>query len=577
MSMETHVFFRGTLPSKAAVSREMKELGLPFSIAPATGSLETQNGFMPMRRRGEETGVEFSVYADHFAVEEFADVGVDPSFERRASLRWGGDLQEAVAGMSVAAALAKLANGVVFDEAEGRLLSADDAVAIALQNLQALLKPEDKKRRGTGPADLKHYLKPLLKQRSDLVLVGRLLIIRPVRHLLRGALFGRSGDKYRFNVWRFLRPLFPVEDGNLFFHAELREDWTVWQPHFQALVFDSLAEDVFDAVGRITSLAHFRGDLGNGDYGFRARFEASVTALVLAGERERAAELIDLTLAGAEEDSYLHYLAGKQRALLERDLASLCAEFRSKEAEEAKALNLGDVWEPTPFPAEVPEPERAQRCDDPPFITTPWIPRPPRLVEAPPDLVSEVRFARGVLRRRDGVMMLVALTREEAEELHRTRQDYALATRLSDGHLLVLRHHTRWSPHDPDQPTNPNFVPSRSFYLEVHGPRERLLQGHFDEDLHQVGLMRMWSVDVYEPRTQHNVWSALNEVERRTKIIRDHRIDPLGYEERLMTDSDIELCQFQEPRFGDFDALWQRLQTYLHNEGFGTLRENFEC
>jgi hypothetical protein len=77
MSMETHVFFRGKLPTKAALSRAMKELGFPFSITPSTGSLEQQSGFMPMKRRGEETGVEFDVYSDHAAVEEFADVGVD--------------------------------------------------------------------------------------------------------------------------------------------------------------------------------------------------------------------------------------------------------------------------------------------------------------------------------------------------------------------------------------------------------------------------------------------------------------------------------------------------------------------
>ena len=131
MSMETHVFFRGKLPTKAALSRAMKELGFPFSITPSTGSLEQQSGFMPMKRRGEETGVEFDVYSDHAAVEEFADVGVDAGFERRASLRWGGDFQEAVAGMSAAAALAKLMSGVVFDEAEDRILSADDAIAVA--------------------------------------------------------------------------------------------------------------------------------------------------------------------------------------------------------------------------------------------------------------------------------------------------------------------------------------------------------------------------------------------------------------------------------------------------------------
>src|SRR6266540_3059687 len=64
MSTETHVFFRGKLPTKAALSRAMKELGFPFAIKPATGSLEQQSGFMPMTLRREETGVEFDVFND---------------------------------------------------------------------------------------------------------------------------------------------------------------------------------------------------------------------------------------------------------------------------------------------------------------------------------------------------------------------------------------------------------------------------------------------------------------------------------------------------------------------------------
>src|SRR6187200_214228 len=103
MSMETHVFFRGKLPTKAALSRAMRELGFPFSISPSTGSLERQSGFMPMKRRGEVTGV-------------------------------------------------------VFDEAEDKLLSADDAITLARKNLRELIKPEDAKHPGTRPADLKRYL-----------------------------------------------------------------------------------------------------------------------------------------------------------------------------------------------------------------------------------------------------------------------------------------------------------------------------------------------------------------------------------------------------------------------------------
>src|SRR5262245_15255794 len=329
MSMETHVFFRGKLPGKAALSRAMKELGFPFSITPATGWLEAQKGFMPMKLRGEETGVEFDIFGDRVAIEEFADVGVDASFERRASLRWGGDFEEAVAGMCAAAALAKLVDGVVFDEAEDRLLSIDDAIAVARQNLQRLLQPEDKKRLpGTRPADLKHYLKPLLKQRSDLVLIGRLLIIRPVRHLLRGAFFDRTSDKFRFRVLRCVKPLFSVEDGFYFdFCADVhrRSDWTVWQPYFEGFLFDALDEDVFQSVGKIMSRAQFDGDLGIGDMDdYRDNSPVRVAALVLAGQRERAAELIEQELARTEHKrhEYLHQLTGKQKAQLERDIGS---------------------------------------------------------------------------------------------------------------------------------------------------------------------------------------------------------------------------------------------------------------
>src|SRR5437867_2122119 len=99
MSIEMHVFFRGKLPSKAALSRALKELGFPFTIKPATGSLEQQKGYMPMLLRRDETGVEFDVYDDPADLAEFADIGVDPSLNRLANFRWAGDIREAVAGM----------------------------------------------------------------------------------------------------------------------------------------------------------------------------------------------------------------------------------------------------------------------------------------------------------------------------------------------------------------------------------------------------------------------------------------------------------------------------------------------
>jgi hypothetical protein len=160
VSIEMHVFFRGKLPDKKALSRAMAELGFPFTIK--AGSLERQRGFMPMRLRREETGVEFDVFGrDH--IEDLAGNDFDPRFERSASFRWGGDEDEMLAGLCAAAALAKLVDGVVLAEHEDKLLSPEEAIALARETLKSVLKTEAKPRARTRPADIKRYLKPLLK------------------------------------------------------------------------------------------------------------------------------------------------------------------------------------------------------------------------------------------------------------------------------------------------------------------------------------------------------------------------------------------------------------------------------
>jgi len=145
MSMEMHVLFRGELPSKAALSRTMEEMGFPFSVTPPGGSLEQQSGYMPMRFRRDESGVEFDVFTSRADVEDVAGDHldkIDPDFDRSANFRWGGDEIEMLAGMCASAALAKLVDGVVIEDEEGLLLSVDEAVAFAKKHIDLIVKPE---------------------------------------------------------------------------------------------------------------------------------------------------------------------------------------------------------------------------------------------------------------------------------------------------------------------------------------------------------------------------------------------------------------------------------------------------
>ena len=179
MSMEIHVLFHGKLPSKAALTRCFRELGFPLSFQRGTGLLERQEGYLPMRLRGEEAGVEFDTFDSREGVEEIAGKRMDPSFTRGANFRWGSSADEGIIATCFAAALAKLVDGAVFDAQVGQVLTVEPVVSNAREWLEETKATA--KLRGTRPADIRHYLKPLLQQRSDLVLVGRRLVIRPRR------------------------------------------------------------------------------------------------------------------------------------------------------------------------------------------------------------------------------------------------------------------------------------------------------------------------------------------------------------------------------------------------------------
>ena len=361
MSIDIRVLFEGKLPSKAALTRCFKELGFPLSFQRDAGALGQHEGYLPMRLRGEESGIEFDTYAIDDEIVEDLEIDIDPRFTRGATFRWSSDIDEGVVALCFAGALAKLANGMVLDVDGETMLTADETIARARKDLNDTTPPP--KQRRTRPTDIRHYLKPLLEQRSDLALVGRYLFIRPVRHLLRGAFFDRTSDRYEFRLWRICEPLHGPKGG--FGHILHDGAFEVWQPHFQPLLLATLAEEVFEPLGRITTLIDFSSRRG-GDTPY---LFARVTSLVLAGEPDRAAALVEET-----ERKYEHLAAEIRQHWehLSADIERTCAEYHAKEAETVKALKLERFWEPSPFPVELPASKRESKSAESLFVTRPW-------------------------------------------------------------------------------------------------------------------------------------------------------------------------------------------------------------
>ena len=570
MSSEMHVLFGGKLPGAAALTRAMKELGFPLAVKPGIRSLEQQKGFMPMRLRREDSGVEFDVFDHPDDVAEVAGDQADPRFTRSANFRWGGDEDEMLCALCASAALAKLVDGRVAEENSERLLTPDEAIAFARKHLDSV-KPLSATERGTRPADIKRYLKPLLELRNDLVLVGRLLLIRPVRHLLRGVLFERTSDKYRFSLRHYVQPLY--DGSEAFGYGRPDHPEAVWQPHFEPLLIDCLATNIFDDLGRMTTLEAFAEmvarERGHHWISWENSLATPITALVLAGEQDRAFDDAQKLEREATSESAKDWI----RTHWERtttDVAALCAKMRAREAAMVEALKLDKIWEPSPFPVEVPRAERAARSAEPAFPITPWIAPPPWLWQDLPTEPGEVRFAKDRTWRGRSSRLLVPLTREEAEARHRDRENYVLVARVGDGLLTIWL--SGWDRNKPmDHPGRPDWTPLVSLDVHLSGARHVVSMDGWQRWWRETSAIGLCAVNVHQRDTGDDLWRCYIDFNENSKTIRDWRTGEMIYTESLLTAAERELAICPIPDFGEYAAMTDRLRALLRALGYGDL------
>src|SRR5260370_9430743 len=132
MSMEMRVFFAGPMPTPVAVTPSMQRLGLNFAITDRQCEFEAYGGFMPMSygdgADAHETGVEVYVGSARETIDDLGIEGIDPKLNNEISFRWGGDLMEGACAAALAAAIATLTGGVMWDDSEGVIISVETAL-----------------------------------------------------------------------------------------------------------------------------------------------------------------------------------------------------------------------------------------------------------------------------------------------------------------------------------------------------------------------------------------------------------------------------------------------------------------
>lgn len=130
MSMSVHVLWRqGARIDSSSLVTTLKDLGFEAALA---HELDGSEGYWPADIAGFRTGFEVSMGPIDEFVGDYPDLASSlQGRDREAAFIWHSDFAQAGAAMVVAAALAKLTQGLVYEAQDGELYSIDRAVQAA--------------------------------------------------------------------------------------------------------------------------------------------------------------------------------------------------------------------------------------------------------------------------------------------------------------------------------------------------------------------------------------------------------------------------------------------------------------
>jgi hypothetical protein len=130
--MDVYVFLkRSDLPSLKAWQQALQDADLPIDLDPAF-DLAKNSGFVPNKLGELDTGFHYFLSPADEVVSSYPDLtqAAQP-FDTVAIFSWGANLDECVAALAAAAALAISSSGIMYDPQKGILFEKDDALKYA--------------------------------------------------------------------------------------------------------------------------------------------------------------------------------------------------------------------------------------------------------------------------------------------------------------------------------------------------------------------------------------------------------------------------------------------------------------
>ena len=217
----------------------------------------------------------------------------------------------------------------------------------------------------TTIADVKKAVAPLLAAHDDLVLVGRMLAIKPINHILKGIYIDRCGSRDFFAIhWAAIFIFEPKTSFSFNFGEEIYCPtpgmWNVNRLDLPELLKSSIEREALPVLRPVRSVSEFSefasvprmwGPLQN--FPFRR-----IVVEAALGRFEVCDHILDyldnrrLKPARSDEDE-LRITRDLAPLIKARDRAGIAAVLHEWEAWSVKAMKLEKHWERTPFPVEM--------------------------------------------------------------------------------------------------------------------------------------------------------------------------------------------------------------------------------
>lgn len=216
----------------------------------------------------------------------------------------------------------------------------------------------------TTISDVKTLVAPLLAEHDDLILIGRLVAIKPIDHILKGVYIDRCGAKNFFSIhWAAVFIFEPRSSFSFNFGTEIYcptpGTWDISKPDLPAALKSCVETEALPVLRAVRSIAEF-SELASGPQiwgplqNFPFRQIVVEAALGRFDNCDRILQYLDnrrLKPANPDEDE-LRITRDLAPLIRARDRAGIAALLHEWEAWSVKAMKLEKHWERTPFPIE---------------------------------------------------------------------------------------------------------------------------------------------------------------------------------------------------------------------------------